>query len=230
MSSSRSTYSFSITVDSTASFSISNFSLPAYEGGFNRDKFWEKFVAINHCSGEEALIELVLDITRGHYSPKPESWPGMTVVVTKSPGDTFQIDLPAGKMIAQPFHRGKGKIYTWTRSNLATAAVFHQVFASNKGCKTNEINGNYKGYTQFCSTIEGFTEDNYKQCVRNFKTWLATVGLPGRDTKIDTQVETATLKAIVSRTKDSSAYSLVNILRFCTGGKFDPKDQISVAI
>jgi len=220
-------YNFTVSVTKAATFAISNFELPVYNGGFKRDEFWEEFSDMHPCDDEDTLITLLLDLTRCHYSPKVENWPGMVVSVDKDGSGSMDIDLPVGRTRVKAFVRGKGKIYSWTRACLATAGIFEQVFRQSGSCQTDKINGNWNGATQFMSTVDGFTDKDYRNTVKAFKTWLGSVGIAPRAAEVDAAISSSTVLAIASRTKKSSAFSFVNAIRFLTGDDPVEADQVS---
>jgi Tfp pilus assembly major pilin PilA len=190
-----------------------NFKLPAYKGGFDRNRFWDAFVDEHTYDKEEELIKLLLDMARCHWSPKVANWPGMTITLTAGT-KVMNFDLQGGKSGIKPFHRGKGKVYTWTSACLATGAIFEQVFRKTAGVQCDTINGNHMGCTQFLSLVEGFTEAHYNSCCTAMDGWIGTITTKKRDANATAKIQAAAKKGIADRSLANSAFSLINAVRY----------------
>jgi len=221
-------YNFTIeNVTAIDSFVISNFHLPIYKGGFNRDAFWDEFLNRNSAKDELELLTLLLDITRCHWGPRSQNWPGMEIVANYNNGaNQYNIVLDSGKTRVAAFDKGKG-VYNWTGACLATAAIFEEVYRQNENCDTTTINGSWNGATQNMSTLDGYTLQHFKSCQGSFKTWINSIGAKQRDSKVDVAITTAVTNTISNRSKANSAYSIKNAFRYLTGAAFVEADQIS---
>lgn len=223
-------YSFAVAnFTSIDQFTVSNFVVPAYTGGFNRDTFWDEFGSKNVAKDETELVTLLLDMSRCHWGPKVEQWPGMTVNLryTNAGGANVNIVLDPGKSRVTKFDTGRGKVYTWTAACLATAAIFEQAFRATAGCDTSTINGHWIGCSNHMSTLDGFTADHQKNSDANMDAWITGIGTKKREAKVDAAIKKAVASTIGNRTKANSAYSLKNALKYLTGNGFEEGDQVS---
>jgi hypothetical protein len=201
--------------------------MPSYTGGFNRERFWDEFVDKHTINNEHELLELILDMARSHWSPKPENWPGLEIKINLSGGASIDIKLQPGKTKIKSFSRGKGNVWNWTASCLATGAIFEQVYRKTAGVNCKLINGNWEGATQFMNLVHGFTLAHYGNCAKTMSDWVkATIPSKARPAEIDAKVLAAATAAINARDKANSAFSLINAANYCTGNAFDVSHQV----
>lgn len=216
----------SINIVPNTTYAVSDFVKPAPISSFNRDIFWDEFVKKHIIQTEEELIEILIDLSRCHFSPKIENWPGLKITI-KNPD--IEVILVAGKSkFLKPFERKRGSLYNWTAACLATSAIYHQIFVPHIiNHKDDGPNGHVDGLTQFCTTLDGFTANEYDNCVKAFETWLTSVGCKKRDAEVSKKIHAAAHRSIGNRTKDNSAFSLLSAIKYLTGKKYDPGDQHS---
>merc|ERR1712194_182575 len=219
------TYTFNIdNVIAVTKYSVTNFSIPEYQGGFDNQAFWKLFCKKNAVVDEKDLVLKVLDMTRAHFSPKIENWPGMDIVVSygaTGAASTWNLNLPAGKSSVSPAVKGQG-LYSWTNFCIATGAIFEEVFRQSDKVNTSAINGNWQGATQFMTLVKGFDESHYDKCVQALEVWIKSIGSKARDPNIKGKIEKAAKNAIKSKTDKTCALTIANIARVCAGNAIDP--------
>jgi hypothetical protein len=246
----------SIDITAAITFNPTAFIHPTV-GTFSHAEFWAAFQKEHGATTVEALMTLLADVSRCHFSPKITNWPGLTLAITTTdpqgiaavaavpaagsgsgiaaaparPGPrVYTIVLEAGKSVVKPFTRGKGPGLSWTHYCLATSTLFHQIYHANAEgiAACNRIPGHYAGYTQFMSTCLDWLEANQTQVEAAFTAWANAAGLKARDPAVDVKVKAAARKTITDRTPDNCALSFKNALLLLTGDDTDQTHNIVV--
>jgi hypothetical protein len=201
---------------------------------FSHDAFWSTFLLKHPVKSSEEMMELLLDITRCHFSPKSTSWPGCTIKVTGTKvavgGGPVEYDfvLPKGQTKIKDFDRVRGN-WNWTHACLATTALFEEIFHRTAKAECEKIPGHVDGYTQFFSTLDGWTEADQTAAEQEFANWVKANGLKARDPATDMKVKAAARATITNRTADTAAYSFKNLLRKFVSAAEVAGDRISKA-
>jgi len=202
-------------------FAVANVAFPIVSS-FDRDVFWNEFKTKQPTNTVWELIELLIDISRCHFGPKPTNWPGVKVTVTYHDGSNNQtrdIDLAKGSSKLKSFNRGRGT-WNWTHACLATSGLFHEVWHSNAAGKAAaaRINGSHDGHTIYSSTLHNWTQLLQDQAETAMDTWITSIGAKAMDEDRKKKMKTAASNTISNRTKLTSAYGIRNILRVLVSG------------
>lgn len=207
-------------IKSSTGFGVKDVVAPEYTGGFDRDKYWETFADLHSATTELELVTLILDIARCHYSPKVENWPGVTVIMN-TPAGNIDIKLEAGKTKAKPFQRGKGKVYNWSKTCLATAGVFVEVFWANPELRKIGPKGHFEFYGLYCSTLHGWTIALQDSCSAAFEKWAKDNGCKALDATAKAKIRSSIETYMKGKNKIDCALNVKNIVRFLIGEKLD---------
>lgn len=209
-------------------FTTANWIMPAVTA-FDHLEFWSAVVNNHRVSSEAELVELIVDIARCNFGPKPERWPGVTLTITRhvrnnATAGTQVVTLQQGVTRVKQFKKGaKGDIWTWTSGCLATAGLYKELFMNNAAgltaCQT--VPGNHNGYTQLMSTLKGTTEAHQTAAENAFDAFVAANGLTARDNDVTLRVKAAARQTIQSRTDDNCAMGFRNVYRLVTERPFN---------
>jgi hypothetical protein len=205
-------------------FAPSDFVMPD-GSGFQHQAFWNEFQANHNVNTEIYMLDLLIDISRCHFSPKVSRWPGMKVTVTYHTGGastTKQFIYREGVSNVTPFLvNAPGKDWTWTRACLATAGLYREIYLTTPEGKNGVANipGVSKGYTQYCGTLKGWTVALQEAAEQDFDTWIKTNAPTkvARDPDRVAKILKAARTTIKERSDTNCALGVKNILRLLNG-------------
>lgn len=217
-----------IDLDRDITFDVTNFT-EVQVGSFSMTNFWNAFLKIHVAADEDTLINLITDLARCHFSPKPENRPGMRIVMSffdsSGVAQTHTIDLPKGKTLLKPFDKGQGKTYCYTNACLASAGIFEQMIHSNaKGrLACGSIPGNHQGYNQYMGLLDGWTQTDQDAANASFETFVQLNNCAKRDPAVDKKIKAASALSIKNRISSNQlpALSFQDILRVLVLGVID---------
>jgi len=197
---------------------------------FSHGNFWATFVKKHTILNQKELLTIICDVARVNFGPKPENWPGVTVTFNGTVGagnKSTTVVLEKGQTKVMRFMRGIGETWTWTAACLATAGLFKEIYHSDNdgrdACST--IFGNSDGYTQFCGTIRGWSQDMQDSAENLFETANMNAGNEERDPKVTAKVKAAAASTIKSRSDDNCALGVRNVMRICSGLNLEVDDN-----
>lgn len=218
-----------ITFKEFNSIEVKDVVFPAIATKFNREAFWTAFIKKNKniMKNIEDVVTMVLDVTRCHWSPRIENWPGMTISGKLGDKD-IEIKLNPGETRCNNYVQGdRTSLYNWTNFCLATAGVYIDVFF-NKGIENP--NGSYGGITQFMNTVDGYTIKIYDECVSQFDSWIKSINANSRSESLSKSIRNSVEAAIKSRdtNKDNCAYGLNDTVKLLLGDKITTPKEVKL--
>jgi len=187
-----------ITGAAEVTFAVSNV-IRQVISGFNRDGFLQEFITKNHVTTELELLDRVLDASRCLFGPKVDNWPGATIVLDQG-GTNETITLQAGQTKLAPFKKNNRGPWSWSHCCMAFAGVFKEVWRQHARDHVDLIPGAAGGYTSYCTTLAGFTINDYDACVTAMDNWVNAQGVTKRDAELKARIRIAVSKNITART------------------------------
>jgi hypothetical protein len=198
--------------------------------GYERNTFLHEFWKKHPTTDSASLMTVLIDASRCLFGPNVQNWPGATIKVgnfVKTDADRFVVKLEAGKSTLKEFNQNDRGVYSWSHCCMAFCGIFCEIWRKAAPVMVKEIPGSYDGYTTYCSTLKGFSERDYDNCVTAMDQFVGSNKLKKRDADMKAKVKRAVMQTVATRNiKTNQALTLRQMIIFYADGDYDKLPDI----